>query len=233
MNNRQWLDRLQLELSRRKLPKSYMKRLIGELSDHFHDLTEENMSTESLVSRLGQPEQIADAAARCRRGFFRRHRWLRMTTFVVLPVPLLILCWALTMAVLVGVAQALGADEATRDYAPNLTWIQDKLAHLFFSATVIVPATFLAGGYCLLARLSGNRQRWGVAAGIVVAVFAGLVTHQLTLSEIPGKSTIMFGLGFPPKLGVWQVLQFAVPLVAVLVCRRNGTALTRRSEAIA
>ena len=82
MDNRHWLERLREELARRRLPKSYADRLVRELSDHVQDLTEENMSTEAVIASLGEPELVADAAARCRPGFFRRHRWLRATTFV-------------------------------------------------------------------------------------------------------------------------------------------------------
>ena len=89
MDDRLWLDRLRAALAGRRLPAAYAERLAQELSDHFHDLTEEKMSTDAEIERLGDPEQVAEAALSCRRGFFRRHRWLRMTTFVVLPVPLL------------------------------------------------------------------------------------------------------------------------------------------------
>lgn len=231
MDNRPWLDRLREELSRRRLPRAYAERLVEELSDHFQDLTEETMHTEAVVARLGEPEIVAETAVRCRPSFFRRHRWLRMTTFVILPVPLLVLSWALIMAALVMTGEALGADEGMRELAHGWTRFQDIIAHLFFSATVTVPATLLAGGYCLLARRSGSRQRWGIAAGVLVAAFAGLVTHQLTFSDVPGKGSIAFGVGFPPKIGVWQLVQFALPLA--VVCLASGwRRATRRPQLV-
>src|SRR5438105_3655194 len=102
MDDRLWLDRLRAALARRRLPAAYAERLAQELSDHFHDLTEEKMSTEALQERMGEPEQVAEAARveYRRRAVFRRHRWLGVTTFLILPVPLLCVGWWLMLTVI-------------------------------------------------------------------------------------------------------------------------------------
>ena len=72
MANQRWLDEVLSRLAERGLPLSYVQRFAEELSDHLEDFTEENMSTEAnMSSRLGKPEEVADAAVTAyrRRGF--------------------------------------------------------------------------------------------------------------------------------------------------------------------
>ena len=76
MANLPWLDEVRRRLAKRGLPPSYVQRFAEELSDHLEDFKEENMSTEADVySRLGKPEQVANAAVAAyrRRSFLGRH----------------------------------------------------------------------------------------------------------------------------------------------------------------
>src|SRR5207244_8594532 len=100
-----WLEALQHEFARRKLPPSYADRLLSELSDHFHDFTEDRMSKDALdlqgtFAQLGSPSDIgAQAAEQFRRQRFSgRHPFL---VFAVLPiVSLPILFVALSIGIL-------------------------------------------------------------------------------------------------------------------------------------
>ena len=211
MDSQHWLESLRSELARRRLPEAYADRLLQELADHFEDLKEETMSTESVTERLGDPSRVAEAAVQCRPGFFRRHRWLRMTTFVLLPVPMLILSWVLLICLMDLAGDLWLAGEPIVAPGHQLSWLQFQLVHLLFSATIFLPAMLIAGGYYLLAKRTRSRLRWGIVAGLLVAGFAGLVSHQIAFSDIPGQNTLTIGIGFPPGWSVWQALQFGLP----------------------
>ncbi len=85
MDGRQWLDSLRDEFARRKLSPKYAERMISELTDHFHDFMEDQMSKdardskeldrESLERELGSPADIGAAAAEQyrRQRFAGRH----------------------------------------------------------------------------------------------------------------------------------------------------------------
>lgn len=222
MDDQRWLERLRDALARRRLPAAYADRLAQELSDHFHDLTEEKMSTEALLERLGEPDQVADAArTEYRGGFFQRHRWLGVTAFVVLPFPLLLVGWALTLTVMGFAAELTDRLVQLRSLANGMTVSQEFAIHLVLSAAIMLPAALLARLYVFLARRTGTRQRWAVIAGVVLAVFAGSMTSQLHLSEEPGKSSLMLGLGVGRNYTGWQISQFMAPLAVACLYGRS------------
>ena len=98
MAKRRWLDEVRQRLARRALPPAYIGRFMDELSDHFQDLTEESMSTEaSVLSRLGDPAQVAEAAVTAyrQRSFLGRHPAAALLVFGISPAASLI---ALTVA---------------------------------------------------------------------------------------------------------------------------------------
>ena len=75
MANQAWLDEVRERLAKHTLPPAYIRRFMDELSDHFQDITEENMGTEAnVLSRLGEPEHVAESAATAyrRRSFLGR-----------------------------------------------------------------------------------------------------------------------------------------------------------------
>ena len=63
MANQPWLDEVRERLAWHALPPAYIRRFMEELFDHFQDITEETMSVENdVLSRLGEPNQVAEAA---------------------------------------------------------------------------------------------------------------------------------------------------------------------------
>ena len=67
MARRPWLERVADELARQRVPRRLRVRLLGELRDHIHDLTEEgsHMATETVLDeRLGDPGDLAAGARR-------------------------------------------------------------------------------------------------------------------------------------------------------------------------
>ena len=67
MDSQPWLDRVRERLARHVLPPSYVQRLMEELSDHLEDLKEEGMEADA-ISRMGEAEQVAEAAATANAG---------------------------------------------------------------------------------------------------------------------------------------------------------------------
>jgi hypothetical protein len=194
----------------------------------------------SLVERLGEPEQVAATAqVEYRRvGFFQRHRWLAAITFVLLPIPLLVLGWMVAIFVFGLGIEAVSAAVwllverlgGTVVLPQDLPWYWSLLCHLILSATVAVPAAVLVYLYGRLSRRARCR-RWATAAGVILVVVSTLITHDFRFSPVAGESSIMFGLGLgltghripgPWIVGPkgWQFFQLALPM-AVLVAWRS------------
>ena len=106
MCNQPWLDRVRERLARQALPPAYIRRFMEELSDHLEDLKEESMEAD-IYSRLGEPEQVAEAAAVTyrRRSFLGRHPAAAFLVFAVSPVIsqyVLFLVFILLLAIFTG-----------------------------------------------------------------------------------------------------------------------------------
>lgn len=220
-----WLERYRQELSRRKLPPDYVERLVLELSDHFTDITEENISTEATVcSRLGEPARVAEVAVQefRKRSILNRRPVLAFSTFVLLPIPLLTLAWVLVSAVLFLIGELI-PDETT--VLREITPMEVVVAHLFVNAFIVVPAAVVAVFYTRLARKTVRNRLWTMVSCLLLATVTGLIFHQQTFSEEPGKSTITVGIPIAPHfrgINSTQLAQFAVPMgIGLLALRRQ------------
>lgn len=177
MANQPWLDEVLSRLTIHGLPSNYVKRFAEELSDHLEDLKEENMSTEAdAYSRLGKPEQVAEAAVAAyrRRSFLGRHPIAAFLVFAVSPV--LTMPTLFYLAVLVGWAivstfNFVGVNVNFRPYqvgpfkATLLCWVESLLA-------VVIPSIIASILYCKLAKRLGIGRRWMVASCAVLAAIA-------------------------------------------------------------
>ncbi len=240
MAGQPWLDAVRNALDRRALPPDYVERFVQELSDHLEDLTEENVSMESnLEARLGTPEQLAETAnAEYRhRRLLEEHPWLALATFVLLPIPTLVVLWAATLASLVFVAQKSGVEDLLRSASGQFTSLGTTLVDSAVAVSLVVPLAALAVFFSLLARRTVRRRRWTLVACAILAVVGGLATHGVVLSATPGQSSLNVGLGFGPGVfGGWQMLQCLVPLgIGLVVSASRGatTAENDRSSSIA
>jgi hypothetical protein len=249
MSGRLWLENVERELSRGRLPRQEVARLVAELSDHLADvmesrsatgpgpvcqaasavsspdLTEENMSMEArVVESLGSPAAIAETAVRefrRRRNPLSRSRLAAFCTFVLLPLPALCLAWTATFAGLALVGEVLDRVGVTDPSANHeVTGLYLFLGTLLLNCVVLAPAAGVAALFGRLARKTARRWRWGLAACLLVALGTALVTTDATFSELPGESTITFGLGID-TLRFSALGQFLIPLaVGLLVLRR-------------
>lgn len=76
--------------------------------------------------------------------------------------------------------------------------------------TAILPAALLTIVYCSLARRLNVGKGWMLASCGALAVVAMLPFQSVLFSDMPGKSLLTIGLGFPP--GLSQGVQSLVPL---------------------
>ncbi len=87
MDDQPWLNRVRQRLAKHVLPPNYVERVVEELADHLDDLKEESTEADAY-SRLGSPEQVAEAAvvAYRRRNFLGRHPLAAFLVFAISPV---------------------------------------------------------------------------------------------------------------------------------------------------
>lgn len=210
-----WLDYVREECVRRRLPPSYVERLLTELSDHLADFQENRMSKDAhdlhrLERHLGAPHVVADSAAReyRRARFSGRHPVL---TFVVLPLlvaPLLTATAAFALLILANVL-GLAGEEARQRTSGD--WEQ-KTMSLISQAVVLLPVVMTAIGCCWLAARSAVSWKWIAAACLLVALLGGTAMVNLALPGNGHQGSLTFGLGLSAHPSLGQLLQFALPL---------------------
>ncbi|MEN6557666.1 MAG: hypothetical protein ABFC54_05760 [Thermoguttaceae bacterium] len=218
MAKRHWLEAIQQRLSTEGLPPAYIRRLTDELADHFDDVKEDGMNEAAeTISRLGEADQLADAAiaAYRRQTFFGRHPSAKFLVFGVSPLIAMFLVFVLAclgvaavgaMAEWCGV-RLFGKDWFGRIDSTILNWV-------FAAVTAIGPATLVALFYCRAAARLALRKGWMLASCVVVGFVAMLPFHRVVLSELPGKSIWTIGLGLPPTMV--QYVQLLIPLAVGL-----------------
>ncbi|MBN1589961.1 MAG: hypothetical protein JW888_10635 [Pirellulales bacterium] len=236
MENRPWLNSLRVELARQGLPARHIDRLMEELADHRSDFMEENeMDTENdcleaCETRLGRPEEVAEAAvANYRRArFVGRHPWL---TFLVAPIPTVVLTWTVSFLTILAffyllpsvLGDAYNVEGKTADQWPPV--LLSAVWGLHYAGKFL-PSAVVAVLFCYLARRSGRKLRWALLACGLVAVFSFGFNSSLLLPETPGgHGQYTVGLGISPdtlRLEWIYVVQFAVPLlIGLLFVLRN------------
>jgi hypothetical protein len=210
MANQPWLDEVQKRLAKNDLPPSYIRRFMDELADHFQDLTEETMGTETnVLSRLGEPNQVADEAIHTyrQRTFFGRHPFAKFWVFAVSPVAAMFLVYVLLVFGILAFC-ALCGKCGIKNHPEGID--PTALAWGISVFATILPVALLTILYCRCAKRFGVDKRWMLVSIVVLAVIAMLSFQRVALSDMPGQSQLTLGLGLPP--GLPQCVQFIVPL---------------------
>jgi hypothetical protein len=136
------------------------------------------------------------------RTFAGRHP---VWTFLVAPIPLLLLCWVGYYCV---VALLLST---TRDaYFDRNSPAAHATYQMLFETTLLIPPVVATLILARLALRSGQRGRWLLAACALVAFVAACHQSQLALPVGRGKGALTVGFGIGSNLD-WQ--QAAFPLV--------------------
>jgi|GEM_PF-1804951 len=213
MAPQEWLERLQWELARKRLPRAYAERLLEEWTDHFHDLQKENQNMEAqsaALKRLGTPELLAATAEReyMRRTCAGRRPWL---VFLVAPLPLYL---GLLMALaypLVACKTWIAPLEGPIVPDPSaLAWVVTYASA--YSLGFLPP--FLAAAFFCYLGIRAGRPAWSFAACLLVA-YVAFVTH---FGMIPPSATGNLGCFMDWELGLnhWQErLAQAIPPFAL------------------
>lgn len=224
MANLPWLDEVLGRLAKRALPPAYIRRFMEELSDHLEDITEETMSTEAnVLSRLGEPNQVAEAAivAYRRRSFLGRHPMVAFLVFAVSPVVSFVVLFVLAYCCLAGfwmfcdtVCGRFGFNtESFATPGPVGYSIWSWMGTLWL---VALPAGLLSILYCKLAARLGIGKKWICVCSAALAAIAIMPYWSARFSGIPGHSVYIFGLWIPVLFGwipnIQQLCQFIVPL---------------------
>ncbi|MBX7072018.1 MAG: hypothetical protein K1X71_02630 [Pirellulales bacterium] len=238
MDSQQLLDELTKDLQRRGLPPAYIDRLTDELADHIEDLIRNRntpMSKDAhnqriVLGQIGSCDELATAAAGefRRRSFFGRHPIL---TFVVAPIPILMVAWIAFFLVAFAIAAMLpiALGDNYRFNGRSATEWPAALMYtawsLLFASGVVPPAVAV-----LLFAGLGRRARihwsWLVVAGALVAVLAGLFHADLIPPTGPGKGRLAIGFGVGAATLLSQLPQFLLPMLiaawAALRVRRDS-----------
>jgi len=182
MADSSWLDRVRERLARQLLPPSYVQRFMDELADHVNDLKEENMKA---VSRLGDPEQVADTAVAAyrRRSFLGRHPTAAFLVFAISPV----VTWCVVALAVLSVLQ--------------LFW--QGHFNEYFSLIIVFSSIFAAILCGELAVWFGIGKRWTLASCAVLGAIALLV--ECAILEKAGSHAVILRTVILP-------VQCAVPL---------------------
>lgn len=190
------------------------------------------MSSDSeLVSRLGRPEQVADAAALTyrRRSFLGRHPAAAFLVFAVSPIVSLVFLAGICicgMWLFDEACNRMGYD--TEQELRNLKQLHPVVAavmpYVVSLLVVLIPSGLASVFYCKLAMRFGLGGKWIQVSCAMLAVLALMPICTARLSDIPGKSRLAVGYWNPLYLEhllgsvVWclcspqQLLQFLVPL---------------------
>jgi hypothetical protein len=226
MERRPWLDRVADELARRGVPAGYRSRLLAELGDHIHDLTDEGLPM--AEERLGEPAAVAAAAAdRLRGGWVRRHPVL---VFGLAPIPVAV---GVMAAVVLGLGVfAWAADELTGwSTSPAVRPVAGRVVLNTLDLGVRFGAVALSAAlFARLAGRAGSGRVWpAVAAVQLTALAAGLMT-DIRYSDLPNQSSM--NIGFHASTSLERAAELLTPghvaqtLTPVLV----GAALFARSR---
>jgi hypothetical protein len=183
-----WLNRVREQLARHNLPPSYVERFIEELVDHLEDLEEENVEAD-LHSRLGEPEQVADAAVATyrRRSFLGRHPSAAFLVFAVSP---------LIPQYLLGMVLMLVSGVFTGNYLY-------EEHDLGLSLTIILCSTFVGILYGELALRLGLGTKWMLASFAVLATMAAFWEYGLNHGSGLLAARLPVQLALPLAVGWW------------------------------
>ncbi len=187
MQNQQLREKLAAELRRQSLPARYVERLLAEWDDHLADLedernidmpkarTPESNSEKSQTAeiydfqqRMGDPAQLAAFAAKQyrNRSFLGRHP---MLTFLVLPLPLIVLGITAVMVAMYPIGTALDYYWPVSNY--HHPWLLGPVIAIIFWILIVMPPLCSMLLLCRIARRNLVKMRWVVMASVIIAMY--------------------------------------------------------------
>ncbi len=214
MAGRQWLDCLEAELRRRRLPTGDRARLLEELADHLSELEQETTSMDAQVlleERIGRPEAVA-AMARSefdRRTFAGRHPVL---VFGVTPVLLVLGLLLASLLVAWGVAWlACLTTPQLREQTVPPTAVQLGVMQAVVWFVRLTPFVVVAWAFAREGRRIQRPKSILLSTAIVSALaFVFWMAVRAPADGVEGQ--VVFGLAIQQVPHAEQWLQAALPL---------------------
>jgi hypothetical protein len=225
MANQAWLDEVRERLANEALPPAYIRRFTEELADHLQDITEENMRTANTVSRLGEPQQVAEAAviAYRRRSFLGRHPLATFLVFAVSPIlsQFVQVIFGLIVFGVVGlIAERFGFFGDHGKFVPPGPAALAVTSYTYDLVFVILPTILAAVLYCKLAKRLALGKKWMFVSCFMLAAMAMLPCGYVRLGmDATGHPLLSGGFGVP-SLHNWfawnsqmsEIIQLSIPL---------------------
>jgi hypothetical protein len=247
MDNRPRHDEFREELARRGLPRAYVERLVAELDDHLTDLIEErstsmaaarklqsgadDANTFDVEQRLGEPTQLAIFAAEQyhARSFWGRHPWL---TYLVMPLPLLILSAITFSTALIAAGQVLsficirvfGVEEPANP--ADYLLLQGVALGISGWYMLVVPPLVSGLVLCRIYRRNALDWRWPVVGCGILSLACAFVTISYQVATEPGNG--MFTIGFFAATSMKWILTSLLPKFALAM--GIGLLLIKRAQ---
>jgi hypothetical protein len=203
---------------RRGLPIEYAQRAAAEIADHHRDLIDElqatGMSTPQAemeaTRRLGDARNLVKQTVR----EYQRRRWCArwpLLTFLIAPLPLLILSWTATALLVMGVfwpfiKLGLVQTDQHDGIISTAEWIADRLVVAWF--LFAVPA-MLVVVFARIARRAALSWQWVVLATCILAFSTGMIHSGF--ADPAHKHTMLDGTPLPADA---HVMTLWVPIFA-------------------
>ena len=205
----------------------------------------------SAVECLGNPVEIAETAVRefRRRKNLLSRSWLAaLGTFVLVPLPVLVVAWLAAMLALETAGELLisvllrngvipaaqagdDAAEFFREQFRHAPLPVSLLLQLVLIAVLAIPAAGVAILYARLAARTPRRWLWGMTACALLGLGFGATRYDVTLSESPGQSQIMFMAGLV-RQPLQQCLVSIFPLAIGVLVLRRATGTTKETPPV-
>jgi hypothetical protein len=231
MVSRSWLERVDSELGRRRVPVSRRSRLLAELRDHLEDLTEggKSMSEIELNVVLGPPEAVAERAL----TEYRKESWVRrhpLCVFGLSPLPATLLGLVLYVLLWVGVSELLERCFGELPVSGEHEMLGRNILTAFMYSVGLVPFAACAALFGWLAVRSKVNRGWLMAAVAQIGIAAWMVIISVKFSDVPGQSQLLIGVCLPP----WRIpngwatilssrmLQLLLPFAVGMISFRAG-----------
>jgi hypothetical protein len=165
-------------------------------------MSTEALHDQSLHARLGTADDIVQSAkANLPTGAFaRRHP---IVTYLVAPLPLLIVLWIAYLAALIGMVSLFKPTV----YEP---W-HARVAGVLISGLAYVPTLLVVLVITWIAIRSQSKVRWWLAGALPVAFLSALLVVSFRMPTAPGTGNLNVGLVLPPSIA--QFPQFIVPML--------------------
>ncbi|HJS06387.1 MAG TPA: hypothetical protein VJ809_01970 [Pirellulales bacterium] len=262
MNMSEALNGLVSDLVRRGLPSDYAERAAAELADHHGDLVDELQRTgwsESQAAteasrRLGDSRTLVKKTVREYQRRYWCARW-PLITFLLGPIPMLVLTYAAIVLVLYIVLTPLEKLGLFRQTLPDgiITggeWLMNLLA-IALTGFVAPAITMLT--LARLAKRAALDWRWLVVSACLLGLTVGMVRcgfREVRLNPtVDGKPVLadqpLVTVGFPLLAPTWraawkwyaydlqQICQVLLPLLLVAAFSLRAKQLSLRAQRLA